>query len=255
MGAKDTRDFSSRDELITRTATIAAIAAGLLYLTWRLVASLSFGTLWLGLPLLVGELWGFSQLMILAFQGWDVRDRRSRSQVSATRTSRSPSSSRPRRSAGRHRAHAAGHRRPTRSARHRRGGSPPPTRGGRSRHELRCRVLHRRRASLRRLLAGRFSRRQRPFAAWVHAGHIPMPHFLERTFGAFEDASVAVVQSAFGMLNKDSLVHVRHGRDEEAFERSVVGPAISRQGSGILVGQRIDGPGPGLEDGRWTRCR
>ena len=71
----ESRGSTRSDEIVIRTAATAAIVAGGVYLTWRLAASLSVGTLWLGLPLLLGEIWGFSQLLILTFQGWNVTGR------------------------------------------------------------------------------------------------------------------------------------------------------------------------------------
>ncbi len=162
---------------------------------------------------------------------------------------------RPRRSAGRHRAHAAGHRRPTRSARRRRGGPSPPARGGRSRRELRRRASPSPASKPPTASGMAACESRRPFAAWVHAGHVPMPHFLERTFGA--------VRRRIGCCGPERLRHAQQGLTRPCPSwprRRGVRAQCCRAGdeptgSGILAGQRIDGPGHGLEDGRWTRRR
>jgi len=65
---------------------------------------------------------------------------------------------------------------------------------------------------------------------WVEAGQIPLPAFADTLLPHFDDDQVAVVQSAVGLVNKDSLAHVRGGRDEHAFRRSVAFPGQSAHG-------------------------
>lgn len=64
---------------------------------------------------------------------------------------------------------------------------------------------------------------------WLEAGQVPMPSLLGATVERFGDPSLAACQVAVGLMNADSFVHVRHGRDEEALLRDVIGPAMGRR--------------------------
>ncbi len=63
---------------------------------------------------------------------------------------------------------------------------------------------------------------------WLEAGQVPMPNAITAISPRFQDPSVAVCQSAIGLLNADSLAHVQRGRDEDALQRDVLGPGLDR---------------------------
>jgi cellulose synthase/poly-beta-1,6-N-acetylglucosamine synthase-like glycosyltransferase len=63
---------------------------------------------------------------------------------------------------------------------------------------------------------------------WLEAGQAPLPNLITATVSRFRDPSVAVCQSAIGLLNADSLVHLQRGRDEDALLRDVLGPGLDR---------------------------
>ncbi len=65
---------------------------------------------------------------------------------------------------------------------------------------------------------------------WLEAGQLPLPGFVEYLLPHFDDERVAVAQSGVGLLNKDSLAHVRGGRDEDAFRHQVAFPGQSAHG-------------------------
>ena len=65
---------------------------------------------------------------------------------------------------------------------------------------------------------------------WLESGQVPLPDLIGAVAGRFEEDDLAVCQIAVDLLNADSLVHLRGGRDEDALQRSVVGPALGRRG-------------------------
>ena len=74
------------------------------------------------------------------------------------------------------------------------------------------------------------------FYVWLEAGQVPMPAMLERIPARFANPNLAVCQFAVGLLNADSLVHLRAGRDEDALLREVVGPGLNRLGAAPWFG-------------------
>ena len=72
---------------------------------------------------------------------------------------------------------------------------------------------------------------------WLEAGQVPMPDAI-RVLGRHldHDPRVAVAQSAVGLLNAESLMHLRGGRDDDALTRNVTGPGSSRLGVGPWTG-------------------
>lgn len=66
---------------------------------------------------------------------------------------------------------------------------------------------------------------------WLDAGDVTMPDALLVLRRSFDDERVAVCQSAVGLMNADSLVYLRGGRDDEALTREVTGPSGSRFGA------------------------
>jgi PilZ domain len=71
---------------------------------------------------------------------------------------------------------------------------------------------------------------------WLEGGQVPMPGLLLSLIERFDDPKLASCQTAVGLLNADSLVHLRGGRDEEALLRDVIGPGLDRLGSAPWFG-------------------
>ncbi|MCO5317192.1 MAG: glycosyltransferase [Microthrixaceae bacterium] len=69
-----------------------------------------------------------------------------------------------------------------------------------------------------------------PYVAWLDAGDVPVPGMLGLA-EAFRDPSVAVVQSAADLVNRDSLLHLTPDHDERAVANRVAGPSLDRAGS------------------------
>lgn len=69
--------------------------------------------------------------------------------------------------------------------------------------------------------------------AWVDAGDVVLPGFLDLAAGLTEDGPrrVGVVQSATDLINHDSLLHLVPDRDDLAVENRVVGPSLDRSGA------------------------
>lgn len=68
------------------------------------------------------------------------------------------------------------------------------------------------------------------FYVWLDAGQVPMPDLLTVGRQRLTDQHLAVWQSAIGLLNEDSLVHIQRGRDEEAVFRDVIAPGLDNLG-------------------------
>lgn len=71
---------------------------------------------------------------------------------------------------------------------------------------------------------------------WLAAGQVPLPDVIHSVAPRFREPEVAVCQVAVDLLNADSLVHLRGGRDDDAITRTVVGPATSRIGLAPWIG-------------------
>jgi cellulose synthase/poly-beta-1,6-N-acetylglucosamine synthase-like glycosyltransferase len=59
----------------TQAVVILALAAAAAYLTWRWGWTLGGSSLWIGIPLVVTETYGFTMLLMLAFSCWRLSDR------------------------------------------------------------------------------------------------------------------------------------------------------------------------------------
>ncbi len=66
---------------------------------------------------------------------------------------------------------------------------------------------------------------------WLDAGQVPLPDLIPAGFARLADPSVGVWQSAIGLVNSDSLVHLQRGRDEEALLRNVIAPGLDQLGA------------------------
>ncbi len=56
--------------LVHRLSTLAALAAGAGYLAWRVLFTIGSAPLWLGLPMLVLEVWGYGLLAGMLYRAW-----------------------------------------------------------------------------------------------------------------------------------------------------------------------------------------
>ncbi len=75
-----------------------------------------------------------------------------------------------------------------------------------------------------------------PFVAWLEAGQVPMPDFVEELLGHLDDPLTAVAQSGIGLLNKDSFAHLQGGRDEDAIRHDVIFPSLGARGAAPWIG-------------------
>lgn len=71
---------------------------------------------------------------------------------------------------------------------------------------------------------------------WLTAGDVPMPDLLQRMAVQLARTDVAVSQVATGLLNADSLIHLRRERDDDALLNRVMGPALARWGAAPWLG-------------------
>ena len=60
---------------VRQALAVAALCAGAAYLVWRWGFTLTFGTLWLGLPLILAETWALVTLTLFVFEAWRRTER------------------------------------------------------------------------------------------------------------------------------------------------------------------------------------
>lgn len=60
---------------LRQALAVVAVLAGAVYLAWRWFFTLSLGTLWVGLPLLVAESWALLVVASFVFEAWRLTDR------------------------------------------------------------------------------------------------------------------------------------------------------------------------------------
>ncbi len=215
-----------------RTLSILALASAAGYLTWRLGTLGRGWTLALSVPLLIVEIWGALQLAALVHQAWH------------------PPAPTPPLGSPEDRVHVV------------------VTAGGADLDQIertlvgcstitgdvRVRVLDDRQrpevAALARsfgadhdeglgrpiaALGRAIAATNAPYVLWLDAGQIPMPDVLVAALPRFADPGLAVIQLGVGLLNPDSLAHLR-GRDESALTREVLGPGLGARGLGPWTG-------------------
>jgi cellulose synthase (UDP-forming) len=193
-------------------------------LSWRLLFTLSVSNLWLGLPLVVGELLAMLAVSFLVFEAWDLTARSAPTPL--RRDWRSavliPSYNEP-----------ADVLRPTVLGALAVRGTPQPEvwvldDGGRAWvremcDELGARYLCRP-APRRHAKAGNLNHALEHVSAEVmlivDADHVPLPHALERTLGYFDDPKIAFVQSPQVFFNR-SFQHPRDSADPFLNEQSL----------------------------------
>lgn len=218
---------------VIRAVTATASLSTVVYLAWRLTAL--GGNYWLSVPLLVLEIWGLAQFGLLAMQGWSnpeptVAPEPSEDHVEIdviiTCTFHGPDELERSLIACRS---LRGFRRLVVAVRPER----PDLVSVAERFNVEVVTQAGNHVDLFRYGLGLHDS---PLAAWLEAGQVPMPTFLESTVGYFADPAVAVVQARRGMLNNDSLAMLRGGRDEDAFRSEVGYPAQGAHGGAPWIG-------------------
>ena len=66
---------SDREEWWRRVLAVTALVAGAAYLCWRWGWTLRWGTVWLGLPLVLAETWALASVALFVFSAWRLTRR------------------------------------------------------------------------------------------------------------------------------------------------------------------------------------
>ncbi len=221
------------------TVAVVALLLGFLYLLWRTTTLGDGHRLWLSVPLYAAELWSFAQLGLFGFQAWRTSD------LAPRPTGRcGPPTTLPPVDViiNADRADPAVIERSLVGAVALVGRGDIRVIDSAARRELRPLtqtfgadyVID---EAVRASPAAAVHRHGRsPYYLWLEAGQVPMPTLLEQASTRFDEPNLAVCQCAVGLLNPDSLVHLRAGRDEEALLREVVGPGLNRLGAAPWFG-------------------
>jgi cellulose synthase (UDP-forming) len=228
---------------LRQALAVGALLAGLAYLTWRLLFTLSVSTLWLGLPLLFAEAVALLGTAFFVFESWTLRarsapppSRRSwRCAVLVPTYNEPPDIVRPT---------VLG----ALSVR----ATPRPEvwvldDGGRQWVKEMCEELganylcrpapreHAKAGNLNHAL----SRISADVLLIVDADHVPLPHALERTLGYFDDPKLAFVQSPQVFFNR-SFQHPRRSDDpllnEQSMFYDVICPGKDRNNAAFWCG-------------------
>jgi cellulose synthase (UDP-forming) len=209
---------------------LVALAAGGVYLVWRFGFTLQWETLWLGLPLLLAETWALTAVAFFVFSCWRLTERTPlATRPGATMAILVPTYNEPPDVV---RATVLG----AIAVRH----NPRPEvwvldDGDRDwvealAQELGARYLVRP-APRTHAKAGNLNHALEHVDAELllvlDADHVPLPHFLERTTGYFDDAGVALVQSPQAFFNR-SFQHSRGDDDPLLNEQSLFYDVICR---------------------------
>jgi cellulose synthase (UDP-forming) len=225
---------------VLRVLSVTALAWGLAYLTWRVAFSFEGVNLMLGLALLVTELYGWLNLVGLAWFSWDRTESTApvigevarglsvdvvvctydepEEILRATLTGVSgltyPA-----------RAYVLDDgRRPWVKELSERYGATWVTRPDNS-HAKAGNINH----ALAEVLTG-------DLVLVLDADHVPVPDALERVVGYFEDPALALVQSPHDFFNFDSVQHYGPGRHDQSVFFEVIMPGKSRHGAAFWCG-------------------
>jgi cellulose synthase/poly-beta-1,6-N-acetylglucosamine synthase-like glycosyltransferase len=209
---------------------LLALLAGAVYLGWRWGWTLRFGTLWLGLPLVIAETWALTAVALFVFSAWRLTVRRPPAPSVGTRVAiLVPTYNEP---PDVLRATVLG----AISVRH----DPTPEvwildDGARAwvrelSRELGTRYLVRptpREHAKAGNLNNALGLLDAELLLVLDADHVPLPHFLERTIGYFDDPDVAFVQAPQAFFNR-SFQHPREHEDPILNEQSLFYDVICR---------------------------
>ena len=225
-----------RNGLRTRAFASTALVAATVYLLWRSTTLGSGWTLLLSIPWFVAELWAFAQLAALSYKAWRLPEAPEAEAASiANRAAVDVLISATR-------ADQAEVERSLVGAASLRGRGRIVVVDTLARSEIRAvarssgaaYVTDSRAAASPGQAVHAHARSE--LYLWLEAGQVPMPDLLVELAPRFDRESLAVCQSAVGLLNADSLVHLRGGRDEEALLRNVIGPGLDRRGTAPWFG-------------------
>ncbi len=221
---------SDREEWWRRVLAVTALVAGAAYLCWRWGWTLRWGTVWLGLPLVLAETWALASVALFVFSAWRLTRRTVGPVLGGAKVCvLIPTYNEP---AEILRATVLGALR----VRHR----PTPEvwvldDGDRPWvaelcQSLGCNYLSRP-APREHAKAGNLNHAlhhvDADYLVIVDADHVPLPQFLERTLGYMNDPGVAFVQSPQAFFNR-SFQHPQHFDDPLLNEQSLFYDVLCR---------------------------
>jgi cellulose synthase (UDP-forming) len=197
----------SAREWIIRVASVAAMAAGAYYLSWRLVATLNREALWLAIPVWAAEAYGLLAAGMFFFTVWRLTNRAAPSAspgltVDLFITTGDEPVWLVRRAVLGARAIQYEHQTTVLDQ----GARPEIERLATDlgvRYAAAPGIGQSKAEALNEALAGSAAE----FVTVFDADHVPVPDFLDRTLGYFEDPRLAFVQTAHDFYNVDSYQH------------------------------------------------
>ena len=200
-----------------------ALLLGVVYLTWRVGATLDGVVRWLAFPLIGAEIWGFLQLTALAFQAWSVPSERELASDEEPDTSVLVLGAN---------ASPAAIERSVMAAQQIAGDRPvvvtdPANRTDVASLVARHKALY---AVTYDTLEAGLRAAGGEFVLVLQGGQVPLADVFDSTLGYFAAPDVAVVQCRTGLANTDALTYVVNGRSEEALFNEVLGPALGASG-------------------------
>lgn len=225
-----------------RVACLLASAVGVYYVTWRLLFSLNTSALWFAIALWGAEAFGLVSSLLFFYTVWDTRSRRP---APAPREGLRvdifiPTYNEPMWMVRRTVLGALDVRYPHETYLLDDGRRPEAEALAR---ELGCHYITR--STNEGAKAGNLNHAMRQstgdFIAVFDTDHVPMPEFLDRTLGYFEDERLAFVQSPQEYYNVDSFQHEtdrRHNRSwhEQSLFYRVIQPGKDRWNSAFFCG-------------------
>ena len=231
-----------RKDWIVQAASLMAVAAGVYYVTWRLLATLNRDALWFAVPLWAAEAYGLLTSVMFFFMVWHPSGARCRPTVPTGLSVDIfiPTYKEPVWMVRRTVLGALAVRYPHKTYLLDDGNRPEVARLA---QELGCRYLAR--AENLHAKAGNLNNALRlssgAFIAIFDADHAPLPEFLDRTLGYFADARVAFVQTPEDFYNVDSYVHrvdveTRRIWHEQALFFRVIQPGKDRWNAAFFSG-------------------
>jgi cellulose synthase (UDP-forming) len=227
---------------VRRIACVLAGGAGLYYIAWRLLFTLNPGALWVAIPLWAAEAFGLVSSLLFFFTVWNTRSRRpAAAPPQGLRVDIFiPTYNEPMWMVRRTVLGALDVRYPHETYLLDDGRRPEAEALAR---ELGCHYITR--STNEGAKAGNLNHALRQtsgdFVAVFDTDHVPMPEFLDRTLGYFEDDGLAFVQSPQEFYNVDSFEHRtdRSGRrtwHEQSLFYRVIQPGKDRWNSSFFCG-------------------
>ncbi len=226
--------FQSRATVIRVLASIT-LATGIVYLTWRLVATSWSVPGWLFWPLFIGEFMGFATYFMLAFDAWDIKPTARRSPLDvpvdiliATYNEElaivEPTVLGAKRVHGRTTIYLCDD------------GRRPEMKALAERHGIEYVTRNDNKGAKAGNINAVLPRLTGELVLVLDADHVPSPDFLEATTGYFTDPTLALVQTAHSFRNHNSVMHGEVGRHEQSLFFDVLLPGRNRLGSVFWCG-------------------